>query len=87
MIPAYQDAKDDRLLRGNTLVVYLHLLDQLSPVEWIEVKQFALCVRLGISERGMRDALNLLATRGYLERQRVQAGSVRLYRLVYKRMP
>lgn len=85
--PAYQDAKDDRSLRGNPLVVYLHLLDELSPVEWIEVKQFALCVRLGISARGMRYALNLLVSRGYIERKRVRAGAVRLYRLVYNRVP
>ena len=87
MIPAYQDAKDDFSLRGAPLVVYLHLLDQLSPTEWSEVKQLALCSRLRVSPRGLRYALNLLTERGYLERKPVQPSSPREYRLVYKRMP
>lgn len=88
MIPAYADAKDDRALRGSPLTVYLHLLDELSPVHWREVKQVALVPRLGYSERTIRDALDVLTTRGYLERDEetpAHAGASRRFRLVYSR--
>jgi DNA-binding IclR family transcriptional regulator len=88
MIPAFADAKDDRELRGSPLTVYLHLLDELSPVQWREVKQVALCHRLGYSERTIRDALDLLAERNYLERDAdtpANAGTARRFRLVYSR--
>lgn len=87
-IPAYHDAKDDlKINRGVTLTVYLHLLDALSPTEWSGVKQLALCSRLKISNRQLRHSLNLLTSNGYLEREVVQSGQPRRYRLVYKRMP
>ena len=69
-----------------------HLKDELSPVQWREVKQVALCARLGYSERTIRDALDVLAVlaeRGYLERDDdetpAHAGSSRRFRLVYSR--
>ena len=66
-----------------------HLRDELSPVQWREVKQVALCARLAYSERTIRDALEVLAERGYLERDDdetpAHAGSSRRFRLVYSR--
>lgn len=88
MIPAFNDAKDDHELRGSPLTVYLHLLDELSPVQWRQLKQVALASRLGYSERTIRDALDVLAARGYLERDEdtpAHAGTSRRFRLVYSR--
>lgn len=87
MIPAFNDAKDDRSLRGSPMTVYLHLLDVLHPMEWREVKLLALSFRLELSERTLRDALDTLVAGCYLERQPVQPSTPRLYRLVYSRMP
>jgi DNA-binding GntR family transcriptional regulator len=87
MIPAFQDAKNDRDLRGAPMTVYLHLLDMLHPMEWREVKQLALGSELGVSDRHLRRALDTLTARGYLERQPIQPSSPRLYRLVYSRIP
>jgi DNA-binding IclR family transcriptional regulator len=88
MIPAFDDAKHDRELRGSPLSIYLHLLDELSPVQWREVKQLALCALLGYSESTAHRALELLTSRGYLERDEsaaVKAGAATRYRLVYSR--
>jgi DNA-binding IclR family transcriptional regulator len=87
MIPAFQDAKDDRSLRGSPMTVYLHLLDVLDPMQWREVKQLALCSRLGLGERTVRDALDVLVAGGYVERQPVRPSAPRMYRLVYSRVP
>lgn len=87
-IPAFQDAKADKALRGDiSLVVYLHLLDELDPMEFREVKRVALATRLDVSERAVQRALKKLASRGYLRRGRSKPGEPRTYRLVYSRMP
>jgi predicted transcriptional regulator len=88
MIPAYRDAKIDKALRGDiSLVVYLHLLDELNPVEFREVKRVALAVRLDVSERAVQRALKKLVRQGYLKRGRVKPGEPQRYRLVYSRHP
>lgn len=88
MIPAYNDAKIDKALRGDiSLVVYLHLLSDLDPMEFREVKRAALAVRLEVSENAVRKALKKLCTRGYLKRGRTRPGEPRTYRLVYSKMP
>ena len=87
MIPAFNDARNDRALRGSPMTVYLHLLDVLHPVEWREVKQLALCVRLGLGERTIRDALDVLTALGYIERQPLRPSAPRMYRLAYERVP
>lgn len=87
-IPAMDDAKNDKALRGDmSLVVYLHLLDMLDPVEFREVKQLALAARLEISERTIWGAIEKLVEHGYLRRGKVHPGEPRRYRLVYSRMP
>lgn len=88
IFPAFNDAKDDRALRGSPISVYLHLAGTLSPVQWREVPQLSLSVELDYSERTIRDALDLLVRRGYLERDEetaAHAGVARRFRLVYSR--
>lgn len=84
MIPALRDAAGDLAVRGTPLTVYLHLLYELDPVAFRPVKQLALCRRLQLSERAVRQALNVLVAQRYLERERTRP---RGYRLVYARMP
>jgi predicted ArsR family transcriptional regulator len=86
--PAFQDAKLDKALRGDiSIVLYLHLLDELDPVEFKEVKRVVLANRLDVSENAVRRALKKLVTRGYLRRARGKPGEPHRYRLVYTRMP
>ena len=87
MIPALEAAKDDQALRGSPIIVYLHLLYELDPVQWREVKHLALAARLEMHENTVSQALHLLTTRGWLERQHLTPGSPRRYRLVYSKMP
>lgn len=88
MIPAYHDAKTDKALRGDiSLVVYLHLLDALDPLEFREVKLVALATKLEVSENAVRRALRKLVRNGYLKRGRVKPGEPQTYRLVYSRHP
>ncbi len=88
MIPAYHDAKDDKALRGDlSIVVYLHLLDLLDPVEFREVKQISLAAKLECSERTIWAAIEKLVENGYLKRGKVHPGEPRRFRLVYSRMP
>lgn len=87
MIPALEAAKDDQALRGSPIIVYLHLLYELDPVQWREVKHLALAARLGMHENTVSQALNILTKRGWLERQALTPGVPRQYRLVYSKMP
>lgn len=90
IFPAFNDAKNDRELRGSPISVYLYLLDELSPVDWRDLPQLSLCVKLGYSERTVRDALDVLVSHGYLERDEdvaAHAGVARRFRLVYSRAP
>jgi hypothetical protein len=85
MIPAESDAKRDTALRGVPIAVYNHLLDVLHPNDWREVKQLSVAAALGISDRHLRRALNVLTELRYLERQPYRHDAPRLYRLVYSR--
>jgi hypothetical protein len=88
MIPAYRDAKVDKSLRGDiSLVVYLHMLDQLDPVEFREVKRAALAALLEVSENAIRRAFKKLVHRGYLRRGRSRPGEPTKYRLVWSKTP
>lgn len=87
MIPAFKVASYDQTLRGVPIIVYLHLLHELDPMQWREVKRVALASLLCYHEETISDALNTLTAEGYLERQPWQPGAPRLYRLVYSRMP
>lgn len=88
MIPAYRDAKIDKALRGGiSLLVYLHLLEELDPTEYREVKRVALAAKLEVSEKGVQRALKKLVRGNYLRRARRKAGEPQRYRLVYSRMP
>lgn len=87
MIPAYQIAVYDQSLRGAPIIVYLHLLNELDPIAWREVKHLALAARLDYHEDTISDALDTLTGQGYVERQPRTPGAPRLYRLVYSRMP
>ena len=86
-VPAFQDAKEDRDLRGSPMTVYLHLLDVLHPMEWRELKQLALCQELKLSESTVIRALNTLAANGYIERETgiVATNRARRWRLIYAR--
>lgn len=85
MIPAEQDARRDPALRGTPFAVYTHLVDVLHPNDWREVKQLSVASTLGISDRHLRRALNVLTELRYLERQPYRHDAPRLYRLVYSR--
>jgi predicted transcriptional regulator len=87
VIPRLRDVPYDRQLRGVPTVVYLHLLNELDPVEYRDVKQLALGRRLELSERAVRKALRVLERKRFIERGTSEPGGSHRYRLIYSRMP
>ena len=83
MIPRLADAKDDPALKDSALRVYLHLVYDLSPVEWREMKNVALARRLNLSERTVEYAMSTLIHRGYIEAEKRMPGSPQTYRLIW----
>lgn len=86
-IPRQREIPYDLVVRGSPTVVYLHLLNELDPVEFREVKRASLAVRLDLSETAIQQALNLLVARRYLERAPTRPGVTRRYRLVWSMIP
>lgn len=85
--PRAQSLAEDLRVRGAPIVVYLHLLNELDPVHFRPVKQAVLALRLQLSERWIRQALNILVAQGYIEREREHPNETVRYRLVWSKMP
>jgi hypothetical protein len=86
--PAFDEASRDRSLRGTPWAVYRYLVDELDTREFTDSKRLAMCSALEIGKTAAAEALDLLVTRGYLERDSVTQtapGQARRYRLNFRR--
>lgn len=87
MIPALRDAKHDESLGSAAFRVYLHLIEELSPVDFREKKIAVIASELRMPERTIKYAVAALIRRGYVEAGTRVVGSAQSYRLVYSRTP
>lgn len=82
-VPALSDALDDHRLRPIDLKVLLILARELDVLDWRPVKEAALRHAMHIGRTRLYEALRVLVSRGYVERQGGGPGEVAAYRLVY----
>jgi hypothetical protein len=85
LVPRFEQARDDPELKNSTLRVYLHLVYDLSPVEWRNIKLLALAKKLHVSERTIDSAMSALIRGGYIETRKRTPGSPQAYRLIWSR--
>jgi predicted transcriptional regulator len=82
-LPSLSTAVQDGQLSAVDLKVLLALAMELHPTEWRPVKEAALRRAVHLGRTRLYQALRVLVTRGYLERQIGGPGHVSQYRLCY----
>lgn len=84
-VPALADLPKDASLTGAPTRVYLQLLQELDPIEYRAVKNWALAKGLGMKPQTIGRAIALLVERGYLVAGEWTRSTGRTYRVIYTR--